>query len=142
MNDPHAFAENFSLEATRPSTAEIAALAAILPLGTPVYLTAVPTVDPRAQIDAAAGLRKAGLEPIPHIAARRIASTAQLSELLAGLRGEADVRRLLIIGGDVDTSGPFADALSVIQKGGLREAGIEEIGIGSYPEGHPRVPLR
>lgn len=136
------FAENFSLEATKPDAAEIAALAAILPPGTPVYLTAVPTVDPRAQIDAAAGLRKAGLEPIPHIAARRIAGAAQLSELLAGLRGEADVRRLLVIGGDVDTSGPFIDALSVIQKGGLREAGIEEIGIGSYPEGHPRIPLR
>ena len=27
----------------------------------------------------------------------------------------------------------------VIQKGRLREAGIEEIGIGAYPEGHPRI---
>ena len=31
------------------------------------------------------------------------------------------------------------DALAVIQKGHLREAGIEEIGIGAYPEGHPRI---
>ena len=135
------FAQNFSLEATKPNAAEIAALAAILPPGTPVYLTAVPTVDPRAQIDAAAGLRKAGLEPVAHIAARRIASAAQLSELIAGLRAEADIKRLLIIGGDVDSSGPFTDALSVIQKGRLREAGIEDIGIGGYPEGHPRIPL-
>jgi methylenetetrahydrofolate reductase (NADPH) len=136
------FAENFSLEATRPGAAEIAALAAVLPPGTPVYLTAVPTADPRAQIEAAAGLRKAGLEPVAHLAARRIASADQLYELLDGLRGKADVRRLLIIGGDVDTSGPFIDALSVIQQGGLREAGIEEIGIGGYPEGHPKIPLR
>ena len=28
----------------------------------------------------------------------------------------------------------------MIQKGRLREAGIEEIGIGAYPEGHPRIP--
>jgi methylenetetrahydrofolate reductase (NADPH) len=63
-----------------------------------------------------------------------------LQELLAGLRGEADVRRLLVIGGDVDTAGPFTDALAVIQKGGLSGAGIEEIGIGAYPEGHPRIP--
>ena len=62
-----------------------------------------------------------------------------MSELLAGLRSEADMRRLLVIGGDVDTSGVFADALAVIQKGRLREAGIEEIGIGGYPEGHPRI---
>ncbi len=135
------FTRNFSLEATRPDAAEIAALAAILPPGTPVYLTAVPTVDPQAQVGAAAGLRKAGLEPVAHIAARRIASAKQLSELLAGLRGEADIKRLLIIGGDVESSGPFADALSVIQNGGLREAGIEDIGIGGYPEGHPRIAL-
>ncbi len=135
------FAANFSLEATRPDATEIAALAGILPSGTPVFLTAVPTVDPRAQIDAATRLRNAGLEPVVHIAARRLASAAQLNELLTGLRAEADVRRLLIIGGDVDSSGPFADALSVIQKGGLREAGIEEIGIGGYPEQHPRIPL-
>jgi len=139
--DPVAFARNFSLEATRPNASEIASLAAILPAGTRVYLTAVPTIDPSGTVAAAAALRKAGLEPVTHIAARRIASTKQLSELVAGLRGEADMRRLLIIGGDVDRSGPFADALAVIQHGGLREAGFEEIGIGGYPEGHPRIPL-
>ena len=70
---------------------------------------------------------------------RRIRAAADLQNLLASLRGEADVRRLLVIGGDVDTAGPFADALAVIQKGRLRETGIDEIGIGGYPEGHPRI---
>ena len=63
-----------------------------------------------------------------------------MQSLLAGLRGEADVRRLLVIGGDVDSAEPFPDALAVIQKGRLREAGIAEIGIGAYPEGHSRIP--
>ncbi len=85
-------------------------------------------------------LRKSGLEPVVHIAARRIRRLPILQDLLAGLRGEADVRRLLVIGGDVDAPGPFPDALAVIQKGRLREAGIEEIGIGAYPEGHARIP--
>jgi methylenetetrahydrofolate reductase (NADPH) len=138
--EPPAFARSFSLEATRPRAAEIKALSEILQAGTPVYLTAVPTIDTRELVAAAAGLRQAGFEPVAHIAARRFASTEQLHELLAGLRAEADMRRLLVIGGDVDTSGPFADALAVIQKGHLREAGIEEIGIGGYPEGHPRIP--
>lgn len=133
---------DFSLEATRPDAAEIAALAAVLPPGTQVYLTAVPDGDPAAQIEAAAGLRKAGLEPVAHIAARRIASPAELNELLSGLRGEADMKRLLVIGGDVDTAGPFPDALAVIQRGALREHGFEEIGISGYPEGHPKIPLR
>jgi methylenetetrahydrofolate reductase (NADPH) len=136
---PNNFARTFSLEATRPNAGEIAALADLLPGGTPVYFSAVPTIEPPELIAAAALLRKSGLEPIVHIAARRIRVAADLQNLLASLRGEADVRRLLVIGGDVDTSGPFADALAVIQKGRLREAGIEEIGIGAYPEGHSRI---
>jgi methylenetetrahydrofolate reductase (NADPH) len=133
------FAQDFSLEATRPDAAEIAALATILPPGTSVFITAVPTVEADEVIAAAAALRKAGLEPVAHIAARRLASATQLNELLAGLRGEADMRRLLVIGGDVDSKGAFADALSVIQKGSLREAGFEAVAIGGYPEGHPRI---
>ena len=137
---PDNFARKFSLEATRPNAAEIAAMAELLPAGTPVYFSAVPTITPQELIAAAALLRKAGLEPVIHIAARRIRNAADLQNLLAGLRGEADVRRLLVIGGDVDAVGPFPDALAVIQKGRLREAGIAEIGIGAYPEGHSRIP--
>jgi methylenetetrahydrofolate reductase (NADH) len=134
------FAQRFSIEVTRPNASEIAALAEILPPATPVYFSAVPTVTPAELIAAAALLRKAGLEPVVHIAARRLHTPDNLTNLLSGLRGEADVRRLLVIGGDADAAGPFPDALAVIQKGRLREAGIEEIGIGAYPEGHHRIP--
>ena len=137
---PNSFARSFSIEATRPNAAEIAALADILPPGTPVYFSAVPTIEPPELIAAAALLRKSGLEPVVHIAARRIRAAADLQDLLKSLRGEADIRRLLVIGGDVDAAGPFPDALAVIQKGRLREAGIAEIGIGAYPEGHARIP--
>ena len=132
-------ARNFSLEATRPSAAEIAALADVLPRGTPVYFSAVPTLTPQELVAGAALLRKGGLEPVVHIAARRIPAAADLQDLLTRLHAEADVRRLLVIGGDVDTAGAFPDALAVIQKGRLREAGIEEIGIAGYPEGHARI---
>ena len=137
--DAAVFAGHFSLEATRPTVAEITALADIVP-PTPIYFSAVPTITRQEIVAAAAALHKAGLEPIIHIAARRLASAADLQELLSGLRGNADVRQLLVIGGDVDAPGAFADALAVIQKGRLRETGIEEIGIGAYPEGHPRIP--
>jgi methylenetetrahydrofolate reductase (NADH) len=136
---PSAFARNFSIESTRPSVAEIEKLGAILPKGTAVYLTAVPTQSIDELAKGAAALRKVGLEPIAHVAARRLASAAQLHDLLLALRGESDMRGLLVIGGDADQSGPYADALAVIQKARLREAGIEEIGIGAYPEGHPCI---
>ncbi len=130
---------DFSLEATRPSAAEIAALADVLPRGTPVYFSAVPTLTPQELVAGAVLLRKGGLEPVVHIAARRIHAAADLQDLLTRLHAEADVRRLLVIGGDVDTAGAFPDALAVIQKGHLREAGIAEIGIAGYPEGHARI---
>ena len=133
------FTQQFSLEVTRPNADEIAALGQILPAATPVYFSAVPTIQPHELVADAALLRKAGLEPVVHIAARRLASAELLQDLLKRLTGEADVRRLLVIGGDVDATGPFADALAVIQKGRLREVGIEEIGIGAYPEGHPKI---
>ena len=139
-SNPSALTRRFSLETTRPDAAEVARLAEILPPGTPLYLTAVPTQDPGELIKAAACVRKAGMEPVAHIAARRMVGAEALRELLAGLRGESDMRRLLLIGGDIDTPGAFSDALSVIQRGGLHKAGIEEIGIGAYPEGHPRIP--
>jgi methylenetetrahydrofolate reductase (NADPH) len=136
----NSFTQNFSIEITRPTAVEIAALVEILPTATPIYFSAVPTITPRETVTGAVALRKAGLEPVVHIAARRLASEAVLRELLTALRGEADVRQLLVIGGDVDGAGPFPNALAVIRKGRLREIGIKEIGIAAYPEGHPRIP--
>ncbi|MBI3704281.1 MAG: methylenetetrahydrofolate reductase [Rhizobiales bacterium] len=130
---------DFSLEVTRPNASEITALFDVLPSGTSVYFSAVPTLTARELVAGAALLRKGGLEPVVHIAARRIAAAADLQDLLTRLHAEADVRRLLVIGGDVDTAGAFPDALAVIQKGQLRAAGIEEIGIAGYPEGHARI---
>jgi methylenetetrahydrofolate reductase (NADPH) len=138
---PATIAQRFSIETTRPKLGEIDAVAAAVAKGTELYITAVPTQTEDELVAAAANARRAGLEPVVHVAARRLASVAMLQERLARLRGEADVRRLLVIGGDIDPIGPFADALAVIQKGRLREAGIEQVGIGAYPEGHPTIPL-
>jgi methylenetetrahydrofolate reductase (NADPH) len=135
-----AFASRFSVEATRPTISEIEQLAGILPDGTEVYITAVPKLTADELITAAVGLRRVGLEPVAHLAARMLPDAQTLSDLVKRLVGEADVRRLLVIGGDAAQVGPFPDALSVIQKVRLREIGIKEIGIGAYPEGHPTIP--
>jgi methylenetetrahydrofolate reductase (NADPH) len=135
-----AFASRFSVEATRPTIAEIERLAGILPAGTEVYVTAVPKLTADELITAAVGLRRVGLEPVAHVAARMLPDAQTLSDLVKRLVGEAEVRRLLVIGGDAAQVGPFPDALSVIQKVRLREIGIQEIGIGAYPEGHPTIP--
>jgi len=131
----------FSLEATRPKSAEIDALRDILKPGTPIYLSSVARKNPADIVAAAAMVRAAGFEPVPHLAARRIGSAQALKDFLACLHGEANVTRALVIAGDRDdVAGPYADALSVINSGALRIAGLTEIGISGYPEGHPSIP--
>ena len=133
-----AFMAGFSLEATRPSAADIAALA-VLKRGTRVYLSAVPNRPADVSVAAAVQVRAAGLEPIPHVAVRNFASEDALDDFLARLHGEAGVDSVLVIAGDRDECGPFRRALDAIDSGVLRRRGIRTIGIAGYPEGHPRI---
>jgi methylenetetrahydrofolate reductase (NADPH) len=138
------FARGFSLEATRPNANDVAALAEIAPAGTRVYLSAVPTRPAQQAIHeaiaAAVLLRKAGFEPVPHLAVRNVASPAALDDFLSRGRGEADLRRVLVIAGDRDQpAGAFRSAIEVIDGGGLQRHGVVEIGIAGYPDGHPRI---
>lgn len=133
------FARGYTIEATRPKPAEIATVAGIVGSGRDLYLSSVPTQTLPELADLAAQARRAGLEPVVHLSARRLTSKAELDDFLARLRGEGDVKRVLVIAGDVDQAGPYADALDVIRSGRLREAGIESIGISGYPDGHARI---
>ncbi len=135
-----ALMRGYSLEATRPSDDEIAALAAIAPAGTHVYLSAVPGRPPLEAIDAAARLRRRGFEPVPHLAVRNFESEQALDDFLARAAGEAGVQRVLVIAGDRDHPlGPLRGALEVIDGGALGRHGITGIGIAGYPDGHPRI---
>lgn len=134
-----AAAAAFSLEATRPTLTEIAGLAGLLPKGTAVFLSAVGAQTLDELLTTATRLRAAGLEPVPHLAARRIASREELLRFLLRARVEAGLRRVLVIGGDVERHGVYPDALALIRDDLLGRAGIETVGIAGYPEGHPRI---
>ncbi len=132
------FMADFSVEATRPSDADITALS-VLPRGTRIYLSAVPNRPAEESISAAVRLRAAGFEPVPHVAVRIFASAAALDDFLARLNGEAEVRRALVIAGDRSECGPFKRAHDAIDSGVFRRRGIRSIGIAGYPDGHPRI---
>ena len=75
--------------------------------GTDVTITFLPGDNYRHNVETAAALRRAGFNPVPHIAAREMASRDALDDFLARARGEADVSRILLIAGDVAThAGP------------------------------------
>lgn len=131
--------DGFSVEATRPSAADIAALAAELPRRARVYLSAVPNRPADELMAAAIAVRAAGFEPVPHVAVRNFASAGALDDFLARLNGEAEVQRVLVIAGDRVEHGPFRSAREAIDSGVLRRRGIRTIGIAGYPEGHPRI---
>jgi methylenetetrahydrofolate reductase (NADPH) len=133
-------ARRFSIEATRPKPAEIDAVADGLGAGHRLYLSAVPTQSYEEHAATAAYARRAGFEPVVHVTARRLASAAELGDVLSRLRGEADVRTVLVLAGDTEQRGPYKDALALIHDGALQRAGITEIGISGYPEGHSVIP--
>ncbi len=135
------FLRDFSIEATRPTAADLDELKAAAPEVGRIYLSAVPT-RPLSDLNAySTAVRTAGFEPIPHLAVRHIASIDALNDLLARLANEAGVRRLLVIAGDSDRpQGPLTSAIEVIESGLLQRHGIMEIGIAGYPDGHPRIP--
>ena len=134
------FLRGFSIEATRPVAADLDALTLAAPAQMAVYLSAVPTRPMSDLLGFAVGVRNVGFEPMPHIAARNIASAGALDDLLGQLAEKAGVRKLLVIAGDSDqVHGPYASALEVIESGLLQRHGVTEVGIAGYPEGHPRI---
>jgi methylenetetrahydrofolate reductase (NADPH) len=134
------FASRFSIEATRPRPAEVDAVADLLGGEHRLYLSAVPTQSYEEHAATAAHVRRAGFEPVVHVTARRLASAAELNDFLSRLRDEADVRTVLVLAGDTEQRGPYRDALALIRSGALQRAGIAEIGISGYPEGHSVIP--
>lgn len=135
-----AFMRPCSFEATRPSPSDIAALRATLAPGTQVYLTMVPNRPTEEIVAAAVALRQAGLEPVPHIAARHFPRFDVLDRHVGQLADEADVRTVLLIGGDAARGiGEIQTALSVIESGIFQRRGLKAVGLPGFPDGHPAM---
>jgi methylenetetrahydrofolate reductase (NADPH) len=117
-------------------------VAAILPANSCVYIPSLPGLPLTRTLDAIAAIRAAGLDPVPHVSARRIRDRDEFREFLTKAASLHGVHRVLLVGGDEPRpKGPFEDSLKVLEQGVLKECGIREVGVGGYPEGHPRIPL-
>lgn len=106
--------------------------------GTDVTITFLPGDNYRHNVETATALRRAGYNPVPHIASREIASREALDDFLARARGEADVTRMVLIAGDVAAArGPFKSSLDVCASGLIEARGIARLSVAGHPEGHP-----
>jgi methylenetetrahydrofolate reductase (NADPH) len=117
---------------------ELPALRDDFAAGTDVTITFLPGDNYRHNVKTASALRRSGFNPVPHIAAREIPSRAVLDDFVARLSGEADVRRVLLIAGDVaGARGPFKSSGDVRMSGVLEAHRIARVSIAGHPEGHP-----
>jgi methylenetetrahydrofolate reductase (NADPH) len=129
-----------SLEMGADTPEDARRVAELLPAGTPVYVNHLPSRDLDHTLPALIALRQAGLEPVPHIAARRVASREQVRAFLERAVKTAGVAKVLLIGGDVaDPSGPYDSAAALLADRLLAQGGIQQVGLAGYPEGHPRI---
>jgi methylenetetrahydrofolate reductase (NADPH) len=129
-----------SLEISPREMHRAAEVAALLPKDTCVYIPSLPGLPLSRTLEMVAVLRAAGLDPVPHVSARRILDKDEFKGFLKQCVKEYAVHRVLVIGGDEPKpKGPFNDSLEVLRSGMLAEAGIREIGVSGYPEGHPRI---
>ena len=129
-----------SLEISPRELHRAGGLAALLPANTCVYIPSLPGLPLGRTLDAVAALRAAGLDPVPHVSARRIIDRQEFREFLEKAVKDYGVHRVLLIGGDeARPKGPYQDSLQVLEEGVLADCGVREIGVGGYPEGHPRI---
>jgi methylenetetrahydrofolate reductase (NADH) len=119
------------------------ALQALFPVGTTVFINHPARVTHHDIVAACARLRRAGFVPVPHIAARRLASVTQLGDFLRRAVAEAGISRALLIAGDPERPlGPFRDSLALLTSGLVERHGLTEMSFAIYPESHPRIDNR
>lgn len=116
-------------------------IAALLPTDTCVYIPSLPGLPLARTLEAVKAIRAAGLDPVPHVSARRIPDRQEFEKFIREAAKSCGVHRVLLLGGDEPKpKGPFADSLQILESGLLKDSGIKEIGVAGYPEGHPRIP--
>lgn len=128
----------FSLEVTARDARQLVSLTKDIPAGTIVSVPFLAGERHADRIAAAKAIREAGYEPMPHIAARRLASETELANLIGSLCEHAHVTRVLVLAGDLDPpKGPYPDTATVLRSGILEGSGIKHVSVAGHPEGHP-----
>ena len=110
-----------------------------LPEDAKVAVTCSPTKGIESTLRLSERLLERGFRVVPHIAARLVSGRAHLEEILRWF-DERSLREIYVIGGDAkEPVGPYASALQLLEAMSKLEHGLEEVGIGGYPEGHPLI---
>ncbi len=134
------FLRHCSLEVTPVGAKKIGNFANVLHAGTKVYITFLADSDFGDTVRTAIRLRREGMNPVPHIAARSIPSRSYLEQILKALQAEASVEEVLVIAGSINKPvGEFDSSMPLLETGLLQKYGISRIGVAGHPEGCPDI---
>ncbi|VCU71910.1 hypothetical protein PIGHUM_04001 [Pigmentiphaga humi] len=129
-----------TIETSTREESEIRIQARRVAPGSDVYIPWLPDSSWRDIVAVAAELRACGVNPVPHVAARRLLSREDAQQYLSALRGQAGVTRALLIGGEHSAKRMgFAHSIELLESGLIETHGIRSLGFAGHPEGHPAV---
>ena len=114
-------------------------VAAHVPPGRMLTVTASPSRGLGATLDVAVDLAGLGYEVVPHLAARMVADGAHLTEIVERLR-EAGITRIFVPSGDATEPGAYPDAVALLEALDAMGSPFATTGITGYPESHPTIP--
>ena len=112
-----------------------------LPGGAKLTVACPPRIAADEALDVATALAARGFDAVPHLAARTIRHRRHLGELLKRAR-DAGITDVFVPGGDGPPTGDYESAVELLEDLAGFDHGMSEIGVGCYPEGHPKIPDR
>jgi methylenetetrahydrofolate reductase (NADPH) len=128
-----------SIEMTCKDTEVLAEAAALLPAGTDIFIALFPNQTFDELTAAAKAVKAAGLNPVPHVPARRVKDVAEVAKIARGF-ADVGVSKFLLIAGDMkEAEGAFDSTIGVLASGEFAKAGIKEMYMAGHPEGHAHM---
>jgi methylenetetrahydrofolate reductase (NADPH) len=133
---------NASIEMTCKDTEALAEAATLVAPGTDIFIALFPNQTWDDLKVAAKAVREAGLNPVPHVPARRIKDRAEVAAIAGKLTQEAGATRMLLIAGDMPKpEGAFDSTIGVLETGEFTRAGMKTLYMAGHPEGHAHMTV-
>jgi methylenetetrahydrofolate reductase (NADPH) len=115
-----------------------AAIADLAP-GSTVSVTSSPAKGLPATQDLVGRLLDLGHDAVPHLAARQVEDREHVARLAAWIR-RCGLGEVFVIAGDAPKpAGPYVDAISFLRDLFEHDTGLQRVGVGAYPDGHPLI---
>lgn len=110
-----------------------------VPRATPLTITCSPKFGLDRTLEHVASAVAQGFRVVPHLAARMVDDEQALRRFV-GRVTDLGVDELFVVGGDGEAPvGKFTSAGEVLESLTHFEHGLRRIGVGCYPEGHPKI---